>query len=458
MTSTRQQRIGPWSLGERLGRGGNGTVWAASRDGLDSRVALKLINVNKVDREPYQRFVHEIRFLRNHQDVSGILPLLDSNLPDEPSRSNQPWLAMPIATPIGEALQDSALDEVVSAVAAIADTLWRLQRDHGIAHRDIKPGNLYELEGAWLIGDFGLVAMPDTRGLTSDGRPLGPAHYTAYEMILDPVNADPHRADVYSLGKTLWVLATGQRFPPEGHQPVGTRGFEVGDFRPHAHAAALDQEIDVMTRLHPEDRPTKEQVAADLAAWKELATAPVTLDVSAARSRLRNKLSTTIAEQDTQAQQKELALAAVRRLQQLTAPLNAALKDLSERAEIDSATDKMTTNILKSHGWGGPEIVFRWHRCTIVSPLDRPVSTTLRMGRSLELRRDGVLLLHLMIHVGPEGVMGTDFDWRPKASSAPVGSIQSEQMLSDGVRDLTAALQEAIDVFVDRLPDPRPDA
>lgn len=166
-----------------------------------------------------------------------------------------------------------------------------------------------------------------------------------------------------------------------------------------------------MTRLHPEDRPTKEQVAADLAAWKELATAPVALDVSAARSRLRNKLSTTIAEQDAEAQQRDLAHAAVRRLQQLTAPLNAALKDLSERTEIDSATDKMTTNILKSHGYGGPQVVFRWHRCTIVSPLDRPVSTTLRMGRSLELRRDGVLLLHLMIHVGPEGVMGTDFNW-----------------------------------------------
>lgn len=213
-----------------------------------------------------------------------------------------------------------------------------------------------------------------------------------------------------------------------------------------------------MTRLHPEDRPTKEQVATDLAAWKELSTAPVTLHVSAARSRLRNKLSTTIAEQDTQAQQKDHAHAAVRRLQQLTAPLNAALKDLSARTEIDSATDKMTTNILKSHGrYGGPQVVFRWHRCTIVSPLDRPVSTTLRMSRSVELLHDGELLLHLMIHVGPEGVMGNDFNWHPKASSAPVGTIQAEQMLSDGVRDLTAALQEVIDVFVDRLPDPRPD-
>ena len=77
----------------------------------------------------------------------------------------------------------------MAAVAAIAGTLARLQSDFGIAHRDIKPGNLYELDGAWLIGDFGLVAVPDAKGLTVDGRQVGPAHYTAYEMILAPADS-----------------------------------------------------------------------------------------------------------------------------------------------------------------------------------------------------------------------------------------------------------------------------
>src|SRR5262249_38961399 len=161
------------------------------------------INVAKVEREPYQRFVREIAFLREHQAVDGLLPLVDAYLPDEPTKRDVPWLAMPIATPISEALQGRPLGDVVTAVSTIADTLWRLQHDFGIAHRDIKPGNLYELEGAWLIGDFGLVALPDTDGLTAEGRPLGPAHYTAYEMIRDPASADAHAADVYSLGKTL---------------------------------------------------------------------------------------------------------------------------------------------------------------------------------------------------------------------------------------------------------------
>jgi len=272
-------------------------------------------------------------------------------------------------------------------------------------------------------------------------------------MILEPSSANPHPADVYSLGKTLWVLATDQRFPPEGHQPAGTRGFEIGGYRSHVHAGVLDKEIDLMTRLHPEQRPSKEQVARDLAAWQGLASEPVVLDVSAARSRLRAKLGPHIAEQDTLAQQKERALAAVRTLQRLTAPLNEALKELSSRAEIDSSTDKLTINILKSHiGWGTP-VEFRWQRCTVVAPLDRPMSTTLRMGRSLELMENGTLVLHLMVDVGPEGVMGTDFNWRSPGATAQVGSIEAEQMLGDGVRELTDELRHGIKVFVEKLPD-----
>ena len=223
MNDSQRRTVGPWTLDERLGRGGNAEVWRATRSGSAMAVALKLINTTKVEREPYQRFVREIEFLRSYQNVLGLLPLLDAYLPDQPDKADQPWLAMPIATPIAKALEGKSLADVVAAVAAIADTLARLQQDSGIAHRDIKPGNLYELDGEWLIGDFGLIAVPDARSLTQDGHQVGPAHYTAYEIILNPATAHPHPADVYSLGKALWVLATGQAFPPEGHQPTGTR-------------------------------------------------------------------------------------------------------------------------------------------------------------------------------------------------------------------------------------------
>ena len=454
MNDPQRQAVGPWTLGGRLGRGGNATVWTATRSGSTTAVALKLINTARVEREPYQRFVREIEFLLDHQDIAGLLPLIDAHLPGQPDKTDQPWLAMPIATPIAQALEGRPLADVVAAVAAIAGTLARLEHESGIAHRDIKPGNLYELDGKWLIGDFGLIAVPDAESLTQDGRQVGPAHYTAYEMILNPATADPHPADVYSLGKTLWVLATGQAFPPEGHQPVGTRGFGIGDFRPHPQAASLDQEVDLMSRLHPEERPSKNQVARDLALWQELAGEPVMLDLSAARARLRAKLGSAIAEQDTQQQYKDLTHAAVRRLQQLTAPLNEGLKGLYPGTQVDIMSDQMTQNLLRTLGHAGlsRDIIFRWNRCTLVAPFRRPSSVTLRMSRSVELFSDGDFVLRLWVHVGPEKTMGSFFDWQSPDLSAPVGSVELEKMLQDGVAELAQGLRQGVEAFVEHLP------
>ena len=234
---------------------------------------------------------------------------------------------------------------------------------------------------------------------------------------------------------------------------MGMRGFEIGDFRPHPRAGALDQVVDLMTRLHPEERPSKEQVARDLAIWSELTSTPVIFDVSAARAKLQAKLQATIAEQDEREQKKELAYIAIRRLQELTAPLNDGLKNLYSRTAVDSQSDGMTRNLLKTHSYRGQELLLRWQRCTLVAPFDRPGSTTLRMGRCLELFDDGTLRLHLMVQVGPEGIMGIDFDGRLKPRSAPVGSVEAEKMFEDGVRDLSAALQEGVEVFVEKQPE-----
>jgi len=453
MSEPRRQAVGPWTLHEQLGRGGNGTVWNATGPDAETAVALKVLNVTKIEHESYKRFVREVSFLRRHQGMPGLLPLLGSHLPDQPSKADRPWLAMPIATPIAESLAGRPLTDVVTAVAAVAGTLACLEADFGIAHRDIKPGNLYELDGDWLIGDFGLIALPDVEPLTQDGRQVGPAHYTAYEMILSPTTAEPHRADVYSLGKTLWVLATGQAWPPEGNQPVGTRGFEIGDFRPHPRTATLDQEVDLMTRLRPEERPSKAQVARDLAAWQSLEAAPAVFDVSAARSRLREKLQFEIAGQDIVEQDKDLAHAAVRRLQELTAPLNAALKDLYPRTQVDTTNDEMTQNIVRVRH-PRQQVLFRWQRCTLVAPFDRSSSTTLRLSRSLELLGNRRIVLNLLVLVSPKATMGNYFTWESGDRSAAVGSIEAEQMLEGAIAELSQALKQGIDVFVERLPDP----
>ncbi len=320
MTMTRT--IGPWTVHERLGKGGNAKVWRATDEG-GREVALKVVDAIHEQREQYQRFVREIIFLLTLEDTTGVLPLVDAHLPDAPTDEDRPWLAMPVVTPIASALRDQPLETVIEAMAAVAETLARLHA-LGIGHRDIKPGNLYSLDGKWLVGDFGLVAVPDVESLTESGRPLGPAHFTPYEMIRNPDTADAKMADVFSLAKTVWVLATAQQFPPEGHQPTQTVGFRINDFRAHPNAHLVDSLIDRCTRIHPVERPAMAQVADDLRRWLALPEETKAIDIGVIRMRLRTRMESRLAADEVKAQRKEMALAAARRLGNLVAPLESS--------------------------------------------------------------------------------------------------------------------------------------
>ena len=448
MSAAEERTLGPWTLHEKLGEGGNATVWHATRTETGEEVALKVIDAKKPSKEPYRRFVQEITVLRGLGDRPGVLPVLDAYLPEEASSEDRPWLAMPIATPIREALADEPLETAVDAVATVAETLAGLQEEHGIGHRDIKPDNLYERDGNWLIGDFGLVDAPDLEELTRSNRPLGPAHYTAYEMIADPANADSGPADVYSLGKTLWVLTTGQNFPPEGHQAAGLQGFSIADARPHPHADALDRLVDGMTQLPAAARPSMAQVARDLRAWRELAEEPPPIDVSEARARIRERLAEEFSADDARDLRREHGIAAVRKLSELTRPLNDALRQVHPRAEIDVMNDDFTNNVLRTlMESGAREIDFRWARCSRIGSGPDYHRYTLRMGRGIEVAEDGTLIFRAFIDVGFPTLGGNDFAWQSDGKEAPAGTVEAERLLEDAVRELTEQLQLALNAF-----------
>jgi serine/threonine protein kinase len=444
--------IGGWLLGRKLGAGGNATVWVATRHGIPA-TALKVLNTVKTDREPYRRFVREVETMRSLTQSEGVLPLIDAHLPSRPTRREPAWLAMPIATPMSEALAGQPLDEVVRAMAAVARTLVALKKSHGLAHRDVKPGNLYWLDGRWLVGDFGLAAVPDVEELTKSGRPMGPVHFTPYEMMVDPTHADPFPADVFSLAKTLWVLAVDQRFPPSGHQPADASGFTIADLRPYRQADGLDRLVDRATRIRPEERPTMEDMDRDLTSWLELSAEPIALDVSDVRSRLRLKMAKELEEADTQDRNRDLAHAAIRRLTELVTPLNAALREIHPWAEIDTMGDRLSQNLLRTHEhWGGPGIALRWQRCSMIGHGDPPRRYVLRMARTVELDEEGTLVSRFMVDVGPDGVMGTDYHWESEAFRAPVGSIAADRLLQQGVSELASRLREGLQVFDEKTP------
>jgi hypothetical protein len=95
------------------------------------------------------------------------------------------WCVMPVARPLREALGgDPEPGMLVGPIAEIAATLASLAAE-GVAHRNLKPDNLFELEGQWVIDDFGLVIYPDKDPRTQHGRELGPTDCMAPEMRRD---------------------------------------------------------------------------------------------------------------------------------------------------------------------------------------------------------------------------------------------------------------------------------
>jgi DNA-binding beta-propeller fold protein YncE len=195
---------------------------------------------------------------------------------------------MPVAEPITGALEayEDSTWEAVSAVRDIARTLAGLA-ERGIAHRDLKPGNLFRLNDQWVVGDFGLVDYPDKQALTRPNQKLGPAHFVADEMVNQPDTADPHPADVFSLAKTLWVLCVpGQEYPPSGQHRIEVAPATVGHWVAAPRLEHLDLLIERATALAPETRPSMAEFADELTAWLADPPTPEAPDLSAAAARI----------------------------------------------------------------------------------------------------------------------------------------------------------------------------
>jgi serine/threonine-protein kinase len=120
----RGNKFGGWRLLNRLGGGGNGDVWRATNE-QKRIVALKLLKRDKLTAKRYRRFRDEVVAVRQNDDIKGILPVLDSFLPEDPL-SETPWYAMPVATLLEEHLRDKDAIERIKSFVMLARTLDQL--------------------------------------------------------------------------------------------------------------------------------------------------------------------------------------------------------------------------------------------------------------------------------------------------------------------------------------------
>ena len=204
------QQIDDFEIGEVLGRGAMGEVYAAKTPG-NNPIAVKILAPHLL-RDGSARD----RFLRESEIVSAITsPHVVKVLAVAPKDALVPYIAMERLNGIDLAqllkkrsqLPLAEVEDIVTQVAAGLDAAHKA----GVVHRDLKPSNIFATGDAsarvWKILDFGASKWHDGEGTLTRDNVVGTPGYMAPEQALGRhVDA---RSDVYALGVIIYRLLTG---------------------------------------------------------------------------------------------------------------------------------------------------------------------------------------------------------------------------------------------------------
>jgi formylglycine-generating enzyme required for sulfatase activity/tRNA A-37 threonylcarbamoyl transferase component Bud32 len=265
------QHIGEFEILERIGQGGMGAVYKARQSSLRRNVALKTLQASLADDVEY--------IARFEQEAVAAASLSHPNLVQVYSAGESDglnWFAMEYIE--GESAKarlkrKGRLDplEAIAIAIHVATALEYGWRKAALIHRDIKPDNIFlSSDGEVKLGDLGLAkSAGQTQGLTMTGASMGTPHYISPEQVEAMKDVDL-RADIYSLGCTLYHLLSGHA-PFDGNSAVATMMKHVNaptpDLRsvwpecPTELAAAV---LKMMQKRPAERQQTYEEVNADL--------------------------------------------------------------------------------------------------------------------------------------------------------------------------------------------------
>jgi TolB-like protein len=204
--------FGDYELLEQIGRGGQGVVFRARQKSLNRIVALKVIGLGNWATEAHlKRFRLEAEAAARLEHP-GIVPIHEVG-----ERDGSCYFSMKF-------VEGGQLDEVVKQtpmpirqaaelIAKVARTV-HYAHEHGILHRDIKPGNiLLDAKGEPHLTDFGLARLVESEStVTRTMEVLGTPSYMAPEQAVGNNAAVSRATDVYGLGAVLYQLLTGH--PP----------------------------------------------------------------------------------------------------------------------------------------------------------------------------------------------------------------------------------------------------
>jgi serine/threonine-protein kinase len=205
--------LGAYRVEGQLGAGSMGEVFKGVDQGLNRKVAIKILSEKHRDSpELRQRFVREGRAVAaiSHPNVVQVFAT--------GSFDERPYIAMELldGTDLGSIVEKNGPLSSVEAAHAVLDAAQGLAAaaKAGLIHRDVKPSNLVRLSGGEVkVTDFGLAKPVDPGSepaLTAMGVVVGTPDYIAPEQARG--EAIDERVDIYALGGTLYFLLTG--IPP----------------------------------------------------------------------------------------------------------------------------------------------------------------------------------------------------------------------------------------------------
>jgi eukaryotic-like serine/threonine-protein kinase len=257
-----------YRLGERLGHGGMGEVFAAHDLRLEREVALKLLRADLAEQDGMrERVVAEARLAArlSHPHVVGVL--------DTGEQDGRPFVVMERLS--GRTLRDELANgrmppERVRDVGLQVLRALAAAHELGIVHRDVKPANVLDAGvGTWKVADFGIAKWVHAdETLTGTGELLGSPSYLAPERI-EGRQAEP-ASDLYAVGVLLYEALCGKK-PFEGDDPFAlAAAIRDGAFEPPMSVLSdadpgIVAVIETAMRLDPADRyGSAEQMAAAL--------------------------------------------------------------------------------------------------------------------------------------------------------------------------------------------------
>lgn len=208
---------GRYELGELVGSGGMGEVYAGRDTKLDRAVALKFLRKDMASQEDLRsRFEAEARAAGrlSHANVVGVF--------DTGEHEGNPFIVMELLsgrTLADEAVSGPATEDRARRVCREIVSALKASHAQGVLHRDLKPGNvLLCQDGSVKVGDFGVAKMAEGMDLTQAGIMLGTPAYLAPERIEgEPASA---ATDIYSVGVMLYEFLAGRK-PFDADTPLG---------------------------------------------------------------------------------------------------------------------------------------------------------------------------------------------------------------------------------------------